>query len=307
MSQPNDSPDGEGLTRRQAIAGGAGLALAAGLPAHAQTGAAAATARGTVFEDADGNGQRRGLPGVMVSNGRDVVLTGADGGWSLPVEPGQSVFVIKPTGYMTPLDPVTQLPHYATLYQPEGTPADLGLRFAGVAPTGTLPAQHRLRAAQAGGARGVHRPAVHRSAAREPGRAGLRARRRGGDGGGRGRGVRHHPRRHHVRRPVLLSPQQPHRRQRRPALVQLLRQPRHEPRGAGRHVLPRDLQARVRRALQRHAVWRRHVPAAGQRGIPRHRPVAGPTATASIAAGSAPGSSPSCATCWPTCRRTAWW
>ncbi len=139
MSQPNDSPDGEGLTRRQAIAGGAGLALAAGLPAHAQTGAAAATARGTVFEDADGNGQRRGLPGVMVSNGRDVVLSGADGGWSLPVEPGQSVFVIKPTGYMTPLDPVTQLPHYATLYQPEGTPADLGLRFAGVAPTGTLP------------------------------------------------------------------------------------------------------------------------------------------------------------------------
>ena len=138
MSKPTDSTS---LTRRQAVAGAAGLALAAAIPAQAQT-TADATARGVVFED-DGDGQRRstsrGLPGVMVSNGGDVVLTDADGRWSLPVAAGQSVFVIKPTGYMTPVDPVTQLPRYAYLHQPDGTPASLGLRFAGVAPTGPLP------------------------------------------------------------------------------------------------------------------------------------------------------------------------
>ena len=38
----------------------------------------------------------------MVSNGREVVLTGPDGGWTLPVEPGDCVFVIKPPDWGTP-------------------------------------------------------------------------------------------------------------------------------------------------------------------------------------------------------------
>ncbi|HJU32043.1 MAG TPA: calcineurin-like phosphoesterase C-terminal domain-containing protein [Hyphomicrobiaceae bacterium] len=37
----------------------------------------------------------------MVSNGRDVVLTGSDGGWRLPVAEGESVFVIKPAHWAT--------------------------------------------------------------------------------------------------------------------------------------------------------------------------------------------------------------
>ena len=123
---------GTGVTRRQALAGAAGLALApATNPARTQP---AETARGTVFED-DG----RGLPGVMVSNGRDVATTDADGRWSLPVTPGDVIFVIKPRGFATPVNPVTQLPRFFYLHVPDGTPAALGLRFAGVAPSGKLP------------------------------------------------------------------------------------------------------------------------------------------------------------------------
>ena len=136
------------FTRRQAIIAAAGLAIAAAKPADAQTQAPAAvvpneTARGTVFEDVDGSFQHgsasRGIAGVMVSNGRDVVKTDADGRWSLPVAPGEAVFVVKPAGYMTPVDPATQLPRFSYLHVPDGTPAALGFRFAGIPPTGTLP------------------------------------------------------------------------------------------------------------------------------------------------------------------------
>ena len=41
----------------------------------------------------------RGLGGVMVSNGRDVVLTAPDGRWHLPARVGYDVFVVKPAGY----------------------------------------------------------------------------------------------------------------------------------------------------------------------------------------------------------------
>jgi hypothetical protein len=101
------------------------------------------TAQGIVFEDADGSGKRgadsHGLPGVLVSNGRDVVRTDAEGRWRLPVAEGDSVFVIKPTGWATPIDPATQLPRFAYVYAPHGTPAALGLRFHGLSPTGALP------------------------------------------------------------------------------------------------------------------------------------------------------------------------
>ncbi len=96
-------------------------------------------ANGTVFEDVDGSGQpsaaSRGIPGVLVSNGRDVAKTGADGSWTLPVQDGDSIFVVKPSGWMTPVDPVTQLPRFAAIYAPSGTPASLGFRFAGLPPS----------------------------------------------------------------------------------------------------------------------------------------------------------------------------
>lgn len=61
---------------------------------------------GTVFVDMDGDGRRNanepGLAGVAVSNGREVALTDATGGYVLPEEAAATVFVIKPRGYRLP-------------------------------------------------------------------------------------------------------------------------------------------------------------------------------------------------------------
>ena len=124
--------DASELTRRAVLAAAAAQALVAGT-ARAQD---AARASGSVYEDIGAHGP--GLPDVMVSNGRDVVRTDADGRWHLPVRAGDTLFVIKPPGFATPIDPATQLPRFAYNFLPEGTPP-LGQRFAGLAPTGPLP------------------------------------------------------------------------------------------------------------------------------------------------------------------------
>jgi hypothetical protein len=127
----------EGLvpTRREVLAGAAALAVTAGGSALAQP--PATIARGKVF-DAD-SPNRSGIADVMLSNGLDVVKTDADGTWSLPVRDGDSVFVIKPSGWALPVEPATNLPRFAYVHAPDGSP-DLGFRFAGVSPTGPLPA-----------------------------------------------------------------------------------------------------------------------------------------------------------------------
>src|SRR5262245_46606831 len=92
------------VSRRDVIAGAGASALALSSGGFAAPGA---VARGTVFDDDRGGGIRRagarGIAGAMVSNGRDVAVTDGDGRWSLPVEVGDSVFVIKPPGWATPL------------------------------------------------------------------------------------------------------------------------------------------------------------------------------------------------------------
>jgi hypothetical protein len=137
------------LTRRMALAGVAAASIAGSHAVEADSttpppATTTVTAQGTVFEDRDGNGRRQpgspGVPNVMVSNGRDVVTTDAEGRWTLPVRSGDSIFVIKPTGWMTPLAPETHLPQFSYIYQPQGTPAGIGLRYPGIAPTGPLPA-----------------------------------------------------------------------------------------------------------------------------------------------------------------------
>ena len=124
------------LPRRAVLFGAtvAGLGVAGG----AAAAPGPTIAEGTVYEQTDAG--RRGLPGVLVSNGLDVVATGADGSWTLPVADGDSVFVIKPTGWTTLVDPETKLARFAYLHSPGGTSAVLHTRFAGVAPTGPLPA-----------------------------------------------------------------------------------------------------------------------------------------------------------------------
>ncbi len=98
------------------------------------------TANGTVFLDMNNNQVKdeneEGLSGVRVSNGLDIVLTDADGRYSLTVDDDTILFVIKPRGYMTPVNE-DRLPQFYYIYKPNGSPD--GLKYAGVAPTGPLP------------------------------------------------------------------------------------------------------------------------------------------------------------------------
>jgi N terminal of Calcineurin-like phosphoesterase len=99
--------------------------------------------RGAVFESRSGARERQagdpGIGGVLVSNGREVVRTGPDGRYSLPIEDGTTVFVIKPSDYAVPLDEETRLPRFSYIHQPAGTPSGLDLLYPGLAPTGPLP------------------------------------------------------------------------------------------------------------------------------------------------------------------------
>jgi hypothetical protein len=135
-----------GVTRREVLVGAAsGLALAAIDPVETQAQeVGGATVSGVVFEDRDGSGvaspANPGLSGVLVSNGRDVAATGADGRYTLPLPDEATIYVIKPAGFMPPVDPLTNLPRFYRHHQPMGSPASLNLAFEGIPPTGPMPA-----------------------------------------------------------------------------------------------------------------------------------------------------------------------
>ncbi len=102
--------------------------------------AANSTATGTVFLDTNGSqvkdDNEKGLPGVRVSNGQDIVQTDADGRYALAVTDDTIIFVIKPRGFMTPVNE-NRLPKFYYIHKPHGSPD--GLKYAGIAPTGPLP------------------------------------------------------------------------------------------------------------------------------------------------------------------------
>ncbi|MBO9640576.1 MAG: calcineurin-like phosphoesterase family protein [Siphonobacter aquaeclarae] len=115
--------------------------LMAGLLAGSLGSAAAQSqVRGLVFEDTNGNGKKdkkeAGIPNVAVTNGRQVVLTDAKGAYTLPVGLDNIISVIKPSGYQIPVGPDNQ-PRFFRRHKPQGSPQT---KFAGVAPTGVLPA-----------------------------------------------------------------------------------------------------------------------------------------------------------------------
>lgn len=117
--------------------GGAGL----GVTPHLWARESIAThAQGTVFHDRHGAGRRAsddpGIPGIAVSNGRQVTLTDETGRWRLPVDDeATTFFVIKPRDWAPLLDRC-QLSRFYRHHQPLGSPAQ---RFPGVSPTGPLP------------------------------------------------------------------------------------------------------------------------------------------------------------------------
>ncbi|MFP4282541.1 MAG: calcineurin-like phosphoesterase C-terminal domain-containing protein [Opitutales bacterium] len=102
----------------------------------------AQTVRGVVFEDLDRDGRRGkaepGLPGVLVSNGLDVVSTGPDGSYELPVHPDMNLFVVQPSGWRVPTDR-RMVPQFFHVHKAGGSPTPL--RFGGLPDTGPAPAQ----------------------------------------------------------------------------------------------------------------------------------------------------------------------
>ncbi|MCX7000681.1 MAG: calcineurin-like phosphoesterase family protein [Candidatus Sumerlaeota bacterium] len=96
-------------------------------------------ARGVVFEDKNHNlkcdAGERGVPQVMVSNQRDVVLTDERGRYQIPVDDETVIFVTQPAGYSISLSE-DNLPLYYYIHQPNGSPA---YNYEGVKPTGVLP------------------------------------------------------------------------------------------------------------------------------------------------------------------------
>src|SRR5690554_3628968 len=96
-------------------------------------------ARGLVFEDLNGNGKKerreKGIAGVAVSNGIEVVQTDAKGHYELPISDDQIIFVIKPSDYSVPVNE-NKLPQFYYIHKPAGSPE---LKFPGVQPTGELP------------------------------------------------------------------------------------------------------------------------------------------------------------------------
>jgi len=58
---------------------------------------------GIVYGDANRNGNQdhgeSGIPGVVLSNGRDVVRTDRDGRWKLSLRSDSLIFLIKPSGF----------------------------------------------------------------------------------------------------------------------------------------------------------------------------------------------------------------
>ena len=102
----------------------------------------AATANGRVYVDQNSNQLRDpgepGIPNVLISDGVRFAKTDRAGNYSLDIADEAIIFVIKPSGYRTPVSK-DNLPRFYYIHQPNGSPA--GMRYRGIAPTGPLPEQ----------------------------------------------------------------------------------------------------------------------------------------------------------------------
>jgi hypothetical protein len=129
--------------RRLKVAGGAvvaawGLFQAATLAQQAQS---PQVARGSVYHDVNNNRTLDVgdvlLPGIAISNGREVIRSDEKGRYELPVDDDTAIFVIKPRGWRTPIGR-DQLPQFFYLHKPNGSPKSF---YPGVRATGPLPTQ----------------------------------------------------------------------------------------------------------------------------------------------------------------------
>jgi hypothetical protein len=99
-------------------------------------------ARGTVYLDANENGQfdtgEKGIAGVKVSNGEDVIKTNSRGKYNIELNPNSILFISKPSHYNVPLNDV-QLPQFYYLHYPDGTPEVADWKWPVIKPTGEIP------------------------------------------------------------------------------------------------------------------------------------------------------------------------
>ena len=99
------------------------------------------TAKGRVFEDSNNNGVldagESGLPGIRVSNGKDIVVTDDSGNYQIEIDDDTIIFVLKPRDWQTPLNN-KNLPQFHYIHKPHGSP-DENFKYRGVEPTGPLP------------------------------------------------------------------------------------------------------------------------------------------------------------------------
>ncbi len=113
------------------------LLFASGQPNDARS------ASGVVFEDTNADGIRQssepGLAGVMVTNGKDVVLTDQAGRYriGLPDPEDTTIAVVETATHQASVD-AQNIPRFYYIHKPEGSP-DQNFVFLGVPPTGPLP------------------------------------------------------------------------------------------------------------------------------------------------------------------------
>ncbi|WP_420175324.1 calcineurin-like phosphoesterase C-terminal domain-containing protein [Luteococcus sp. OSA5] len=96
--------------------------------------------KGTVFNDRNQDSKQdrgeKGIAGVTVSNGRDVVTTDGKGRYELPAFENMTVFVTQPAGWQVPVDE-NMIAQFSYTHLPKGSPDEL--KFGGLEPTGPLP------------------------------------------------------------------------------------------------------------------------------------------------------------------------
>ena len=107
-------------------------------PLHAQQN----KVKGRVFLDANENGlfdsNEKGIEGVKVSNGVDVVKTNVQGKYEIELPSESILFISKPASYSVPLNEV-QLPQFYYCHYPKGTPRVAPWKWPVIKPTGPLP------------------------------------------------------------------------------------------------------------------------------------------------------------------------
>jgi 3',5'-cyclic AMP phosphodiesterase CpdA len=95
--------------------------------------------KGRVFLDENMNNlldaDENGIAEVMVSNGLDCVLTDESGFYALPEREDCTLFITKPTDYMTPLNEYN-LPQFYYTHCPKGSPEHIKM---GIEATGDIP------------------------------------------------------------------------------------------------------------------------------------------------------------------------